>query len=300
MVVAETAGAAAVLMGEEPPLSPAINDLAFIRDLERLKELRSFLIQEAVYVDATESKALSFGRLNLLHYSEKGRSPTEREWTAVEQTTQALFALLTDPLRKKFVLGAIPSWVSLLPIALAGVALGSLVLAIFIVARASSGEFSMQNVIRVNAYTLPLYLVWLMSLGAIGAVAFVGMNALAVQQDATFDLGNRRLMILRIVLGALFGLVLTLPFGFRGFMDFVGSLAGVTPDKTPAGGTPVAAATSAVTTQAMLLLLPFVLGFSTSLVIMILNRLIDSVQAFFGRPQDSERGAKAPTASRPA
>jgi hypothetical protein len=54
-------------------------------------------------------------------------------------------------------------------------------------------------------------------MGAIGSVAFIGMNALSVQQDVTFDLNNDRLMVLRIVLGALFGIVLTLPFGFTQF-----------------------------------------------------------------------------------
>jgi hypothetical protein len=38
---------------------------------------------------------------------------------------------------------------------------------------------------------------------------------------------------------------------------------------------------------AIFLLLPFVLGFSTSLVIMILNRLVGGVQAFFGKTEMS-------------
>ena len=38
-----------------------------------------------------------------------------------------------------------------------------------------------------------------------------------------------------------------------------------------------------LTKQAVMLLLPFVLGFSTSLVIMLLNQFIEGVQAFFGK-----------------
>ena len=49
-----------------------------------------------------------------------------------------------------------------------------------------------------------------------------------------------------------------------------------TSDKPPASG-------SVLTTQAVFLLLPFVLGFSTSLVILILNQFVEAVQAFFGR-----------------
>jgi hypothetical protein len=43
-----------------------------------------------------------------------------------------------------------------------------------------------------------------------------------------------------------------------------------------------------------LLLLPFVLGFSTSLVIMILNRVIVGVQAFFGTTKEAALPASIP------
>jgi hypothetical protein len=64
------------------------------------------------------------------------------------------------------------------------------------------------------------YITWIAFLGAIGSTAFVGMNALSVQSDATFDLNNQRLLVMRVSLGALFGLVLTLPFGMKGFVSF--------------------------------------------------------------------------------
>jgi hypothetical protein len=71
-------------------------------------------------------------------------------------------------------------------------------------------------------------------------------------------------MLLRVVLGGLFGLVLTLPFGFESFQTFCKAI--VFGPKSESGK-------DGMTTEAILLLLPFVLGFSTSLVIMILNRL---------------------------
>ena len=257
-----------------------INDYPFMRDLKRLKELRSFLIQEAIGVSPQDTKPLSFGKLNSLRYDVTGRAPTQEEWAEVESQTQTLFRLLTDPLRRKFILGEIPSWIWGLPIALALIALAALIAAIVV---QDTGLFGIKS---IGASTLPFYLVWLMSLGAIGSVAFIGMNALSVQQDITFDLSNRRLMILRIVLGALFGLVLTLPFGFEEFMKFV---VGINRGGLVGGQEVPAQKISGVTTQAMLLLLPFILGFSTSLVIMILNRLVDAVQAFFGRTGATER-----------
>lgn len=261
-----------------------INDEQFIRDLRRLKELRSFLIQEAINIASAEdeSNPLAFEGLNLLKYGYNGRAPTREEWRSVEDRTQVLFRCLTGPLRRRFILGEIPSWVSMFSIAMALLALAALMGAIFVPIR-----YHLKDGAR--AATLPFYLIWLMSLGAMGSVAFIGMNALSVQQDVTFDLSNRKLMILRIALGALFGLVLALPFGFDGFLQFIVEIAsGINPYAPTSGGR------SNVTTQAMLLLLPFVLGFSTSLVIMILNRLVDAVQAFFGRTGVNDRAQIPP------
>ena len=135
----------------------------------------------------------------------------------------------------------------------------------------------------------PFYLIWLFSLGAIGAVAYIGMNALSIQEDITFDLTNPRLMILRIVLGGLFGLVLTLPFGYQDFLNFCVSLikANPVPAEQPEGNKSA--------WQAVTLLMPFVLGFSTSLVLLVLNQMVDGFQAFFGK---GSIAAKANVAAR--
>ena len=143
---------------------------------------------------------------------------------------------------------------------------------------------------HLRAYVLPFYLVWLLSLGAIGAIAFIGMNILSVQEDVTFDLTNQRLVSLRISLGALFGLVLTLPFGFEGFVQFLDAV--VMGQKEPTQPSQID-----VTTQAIMLLLPFILGFSTSLVILILNRLVEAVQGFFGKPGSTDRQTTSATIS---
>jgi hypothetical protein len=102
-----------------------------------------------------------------------------------------------------------------------------------------------------------------------GSIAFIGMNALAVQQDITFDLLNSRLIYLRIALGALFSLVLTLPYGYSSFLDLSKLIENE--NHTVSGK------------DALLLIIPFLLGFSTSLVIMILNRLLEATQSFFGK-----------------
>jgi hypothetical protein len=249
-----------------------INDACFIENLELVRKLRSFLIRHAVSVVPDGSNYLSFGMLNELQYGPNGRAPTEKEWEDVEWYTQQLYARLTEKLGRLFNLENIPGWVSILPVPLALIAFLSLVLAL-----AYPANFVL---------TIVCYLFWLMSLGAIGSVAFIGMNALSVQQDITFDVSNRKLMTLRITLGALFGMVLTLPFGFAGFNTFIHN-----------AGHPLELSDPKIS---LLLLFPFVLGFSTSLVIVVLNRLIDSVQAFFGRaaaPGLDDSSSLSPTSS---
>jgi hypothetical protein len=231
-----------------------INDLRFMDDLEKLKQLRSFLIEQAVQLGPTE-RTLSFGDLNLLRYRPNGRSPSLREWVEMEQLTQELFGHLSDPLRRRFLYSNLPWWVAQVAVVLGIVAVVSIVICTFL----------------HPLYILPFYLGWLASLGAVGSLAFIGMNALAVQDDATFDLSSGKLLVLRITLGALFAVVLTLPFGFEGFLKFISVLSFRSDQKLGEG------------MDSLLLLLPFVLGFSTSLVIMILNQFVEAIQSFFGK-----------------
>lgn len=265
-----------------------VSDLQFIGDLKALKNLRSFFIREAVSVSGSEALSLALGNLNRLYYEEGARRPTVAEWAQVEQLTQELFGYMTEPLRRKYILGTIPWWISALPILLTVVALVSLILSVSFGTQpflsVVDGK-AVPTLIMNTSQILPYYTLWLLSVGGIGAVAFIGMNALSVQQDITFDLTNTRLMILRIVLGGLFALILTLPFGFEHYATFcfnIGQGKFLSPDQ--------------VTTQALMLILPFILGFSTPLVITILNQFVEAVQAFFGkRPTVSPAPAAAPT-----
>lgn len=233
-----------------------INDIRFVDDLEKLKQLRSFLIEQAVPLGPTEV-TLNFGSLNLLRYRPNGRTPRLDEWTTLEELTQELFRHLSEPLRRRFLYSNLPWWVAQVAVVLGCLALTSLVFCTFLSPR----------------LILPFYLLWLASLGAVGSLAFMGMNALAVQDDATFDLSSGKLLVLRIALGALFAVVLTLPFGFHGFIEFVGLLSLRIERPLDEG----------IKLESLLLLLPFVLGFSTSVVIMILNQFVEATQSFFGK-----------------
>src|SRR5712692_2664941 len=108
-------------------------------------------------------------------------------------------------------MGEIPCWVTVVALDCALIAV--IAFAMSIMLSASGAAVGSPDDLATKSLMLPPYIVWLTALGALGSIAFIGMNVLSVQEDATFDLTNERLMILRIALGGLFGLILGLPFG---------------------------------------------------------------------------------------
>jgi hypothetical protein len=245
--------------------SPPNNDLNEIRDsrftnqFATLTSLKTLLLTQGVRIREEDAPLLSFGKLNHLRYGEKGRLPTVDEWEQLDKHSQRLFSYLDEGLRKRFELSQTANLIAGLPVLFIFVALLSLMAAIFVVDR--------------NAVLFGCYFLWTACLGAIGAIAFLSMNALAIQKDATFDLTNKSLLAVRIVLGALFGVVLSIPFGFYSFITFCESIA---------RGIASQSAANFSLAGALPLLLPFVLGFSTSLVILVLNRFVESITVFFG------------------
>src|SRR5689334_14338857 len=68
-----------------------IDDRRFIRELERIRHLRTFLIQEGVKIKPEHAEIFRLGSLNQLVYSPTGRASTLLEWEEVESrfTTMA-------------------------------------------------------------------------------------------------------------------------------------------------------------------------------------------------------------------
>ena len=99
------------------------------------------------------------------------------------------------------------------------------------------------------------------------------MNALSIQDDITFDITNTKMIILRIVLGGLLGSLICFPFSYDAFLNFCKAIW------NPAI---FVQTRDDALRQASLLIFPFVLGFSTSLVILILSRLVESLSVIFG------------------
>jgi hypothetical protein len=251
-----------------------LSDREFLRALSRLKALSAYLSQISSTPASSVRQAALLGGLNQLRpaLDRKGRSAIYEEWSQVERRTQIIWAAMPEQQRRKFLTTQAPTWLSWVMAFFVVVAAVALVVAFILHWPQGTGSPSTQ-LTELPAHNLVPFLVWIMALGAIGGASSVGLNALSVQDDASFDISNSRLICLRLIIGALFGTVLTLPFGFGPFSRFL----------TDLGNPPPQIDAAKAAQQVVLLLIPFILGFSTSVVILVLNRMIEAVQTFFGK-----------------
>jgi hypothetical protein len=244
-------------------------DLEFEKAHTRLKRLSNHILQVTTPFDATVQEAARLGELNLIEFASlpaRGRRATGKEWHEVESRTHTIWAALSEPQRRKFITTQVPGWFSYLMSVLLGLVIFSILAACLIQSRVWKD---------VAGDLLMPFMMFVIALGAIGASASIGMNALSVQDDATFDISSGKFLWLRLVLGALLGTMLTFPWAFPVFQAFVAALL-----TSPVAKVDIK---QEQFTQALWLLMPFVLGFSTSLVILVLSRAVEAVQTFFGK-----------------
>jgi hypothetical protein len=258
-----------------------INDEEFHLQLDLLRRTRRFLIEEGVTpptgtpaIDAqVNASPFSLGRLNLIGYRQPSILPVPfrqakyaplADWQLLEEKQDALQRLFTPELQHRFRLQKTQQFITASPLWLLFLSFAALFVAVFAPEVTQEGYV----LVSVPAWRFAAFMAWTSCLGGLGAIGFLAMNSLAIQDDATFDISNRSLVGMRIALGALFGCIVSLPFCFSYFKEFAdwvikgGDLAG--------GG------------RGVLLLVPFLLGFSTTLVMAVLNRMIGGVEAIFG------------------
>ena len=251
-----------------PPSTP-IWDPDFWRAHTRLVSLCDHVFEVTSGLGQEVQRAAQLGSIRTIHFATlpaKSRRATSAEWKDVEERSQTIWAAFSDTQRKKFILTQVPAWLSYLLSALLLIVVSSILSAFLI---------------RSNYWTnipgnlLVPFLTFVISLGAIGAAASIGMNALSLQEDASFDISKGKFLWLRLLLGALFGALLTISWIFPVFQSFVSVLLADPPTKVDVSQEQIK--------QALLLIVPFVLGFSTSVVILILARIVEAVQTLFGK-----------------
>jgi hypothetical protein len=277
-------------MPDERELTRVITDDEFQRQLLLLRRTRRFLIAEGVpaATNAGSESPFSLGRLNLIRarsrvfLPERSRPPTLEDWLLLEEKQDGLQRFFNTELQRRFHLQATQRIITGTPIFLllvAGIALALAVCPPTMNLNPLSEGGTPPDVIQAG-WRFGAYLGWTSCLGGLGAIGFLAVNSLAIQDDATFDISNQSLVAMRIVLGALFGCIVPLPFCFPYFKEFTAWVLN--------GGDVNAG-------RGVLLLVPFLLGFSTTLVMAVLNRMISGIETMFGIERRAAKGARRTT-----
>lgn len=253
----------------------ALTDRRFITHLKFLTIMQRVIVGQRLEVLDKDKDEIHLGHLHRLYLAPRKdrrsknncRAPTLEEWIEVERKIIALEKYLTPPLLTyveiNHLSGKILEKVALW---LLGISMAALIAALLL----------------DNWYVpsfLACFTVWSATTGALGSTAFLYVNALSIQVDPKVDLTSRTLVTMRLILGALFAVILTVPFGYGSFYKF---------------GHDFLSNQSMEMKDSLLLLLPFTLGFSTPLALSILGRLIQSVRTFFGLSEQPDGPPSSP------
>jgi hypothetical protein len=281
----------------------SIGSRPFLARVRELQMLRNFVLSEGVQVPDGKEEYLLLGQMNDIHYSRRAPLPTAEQWRAVEEHLCALYPCLTPEQRKKYALRQFPKfmiWVAFIALAIALLAFNG---AVYPEAFRQMWSHVVRGVLkpdfnaRLSSIVLWDFLLWNIALGALGSIAFMSVNALSIQADATFDIADAKFVGLRIMLGCLFGIMIALPVAYPGFADFCEKMSQVADHRE--------AAQVLNGYQVSYLLLPFLVGFSTSLFMSIITQVIAAIQKLFNlnaltAEQVSDRGGSSGIVRPPA
>ena len=264
--------------GTTPVVKSEISDRRFMRRVRQVLALRDFIVREMQEMQKSSRTELSCEGMYPFTYARSGRKPLDSEWNELESKVFDLNESITSEQRKKFVLSQFPLiiiYVAVFSLALSMASLVSAVYPGFLLRGADADHLTLSEMFA--------FVLWTISLGALGSIAFISVNGLSMQSDATFDVTNTRFVLLRIILGALFGVLIALPISYTPFLTFCQQLASAVP----------AVQNSISSSQVLYLLLPFLVGFSASLFMTIINKLMAGVQSIFGVDGPRKSGSPA-------
>lgn len=270
------------------------NDREYIRQLLLVRKIKELLVSEAVNLAEEDRALVRLGVLNSLRYSRRGHSPPTEAWDDLDARLQGLTRYLKDEtgeLKRKLQV-RLAQFLYWLPLVM------GLLAAVFLCIAIAPPGFSLLSMLVgwtpprqlvpetiQQIWRFTAFMIWLIALGSLGSVAFLYVNVLAIETDKSVDVTSASFVAMRIILGALFGLVIGLPIGYPYFVQFCLQIHDIaTSAIAPAGQAPAGVA-KIDWANGLALLLPFLLGFSTPLVLNVLNRCVDGVQTFFGIQQ---------------
>jgi hypothetical protein len=262
----------AVSTTADPALAAnGISDRRFAAQLEAIQKLKRFLFDEKVLLQTDVLESIDLGALNNLKYAPAGRMPTEGEWRALDQKLASLTPLLSPALRWKFCIRELHFFFITVPIFfMATTIIATLSLALLMTFGDGESFFFVISYVTAS-------LIWTLSQGALGACAFLCVNATVhalKEQSASnplhqaIDVTDESILSVRVVLGALFALLIAVPIGGKSIVVVYRAFTADNP--VP----PIE--------DWIIALVPFMLGFSTTLVLAIFNRIIGGISTMFG------------------
>lgn len=272
---------------DESSPDQVIRDRRFWWQLQNIRGLKDFLLSEDAIIPEAEIANIRLGTLDGLSFSSKGRLPTDNERDEIDKRFVGLTKYLTPQLRRKRKIGKLRMYFRTLPFVFLFLTIAALMLDSS-TRYLHEGEF----MTPLGAFLdLVANMVWIIALGGLGACGYLGTRLMiearrtplvpsgeAGGSDAgnelkdiqEIDLTDVNLITTRIVVGILFSFMLGLPvYQYHGYLH-----------KLIVAHAPT---DNAELLQDMgLTLLPFILGFSTTLVLNIMERFVSAVGSLFG------------------
>jgi hypothetical protein len=245
----------------------------FVQQLKEVQDLKQFLFEEKVKFEPSQLGSIDLGSLNNLRLGLQGRRPTSEEWKLLDEKISVLSSYLNDELRQKIRIRELSIFFGTIPLAFLVASLATLLF------RFSYGAFFTKGTVLFNSSYLLSIIVWTVAQGGLGACAFLGTKVATKRLEKVpldtlgdvADVTDKSILKIRIILGCLFGSLIGIPFATMA-LDKIEDIF------YPLSG--VKATLSA--SDFALMILPFMVGFSTNLVLAILERCIDSIRTFFG------------------
>jgi hypothetical protein len=263
-----------------------VGDRRFIDQLDQIRKLKSFLFEEKAKFNPEQLQSIDLGDLNNIVFKENARAPSVKEWQLLDEKLTALVSYLNDDLRTRIRIRELGSFFGRMPILFLMLTVVSMMCYLLL-----DRAFSDQTSLIYNALYLTTIIAWTLSQGGLGACAYLATRvavknyeAAAPSTGATLvstgvaaalidpsEVTDRNVLQTRVILGPLFAFLVGLPLSVRSLEKLIKVFY-------PSGGTELS------TSDFAIILVPFLLGFSTNLVLVILDRAIISIRTFFGLP----------------
>jgi len=265
----------------ENQLSPAkISDRLFVRQLGYTRSLVTFLIRRQALPEKPPDVLANLAALGSMRYSPRGRAASEEEWRKLYAISRGLASELPLEIATAFSIWRLRTFFGLFPF-------------IFLIMGIAALEATYLEGYAVGGWYyfigLAAVLSWTCALGGLGTSAFFGTSLLAQLASATGDdqaklkeITDDTYLQTRLMIGILFAFVLGLPFGHLSLVTASTSLF-----------TDVVWDTE-LFTKILHILAPFLLGFSTALVLSILERLIEGIKTTLGVGQPIQQHPAPP------